>query len=156
MPTLHGVAGGPAAPARALAPCTVTRVVDGDTIDCGPLGRVRFIGVDAPEHDQDPFGPLARRALEGLVPVGSTVFLERDEEDRGPHGRALRYVWSDSVMLNWVMVRQGFSVVLTYPPDVRYVDAFRAAEEKARGESAGLWAIHGFTCPPRSHRQGRC
>ncbi len=156
MPAGQDTPGGPSQPLRGLTPCTVIRVVDGDTLDCRPVGRVRFIGVDAPEHDQGPFGPLARRALEGLTPVGSTILLEGDVEDRGPHGRALRYVWSGAVMVNWVMVRRGFSVVLTYPPDVRHADAFRAAEDTARWESAGLWSLDGFACAPRSHRQGRC
>jgi micrococcal nuclease len=156
MPTIEEGRSGPAAPTRGLTRCTVSRIVDGDTLDCRPLGRIRFIGVDAPEHDQDPFGGLARRALEGLAPPGTTLLLERDREDRGPHKRALRYLWVDGVMINWLMVREGFSVVLTYPPDVRYRRAFEAAEDSARSESAGLWAIHGFRCIPRNHRRGRC
>lgn len=156
MPTLAEGRGGPSPPAHGLQRCTVIRIVDGDTLDCRPVGRIRFIGVDAPEHDQNPFGSLAKRALEGLAPVGSTLLLQRDKEARGPHDRALRYLWRDRVMINWVMVREGFSVVLTYPPNVRYVDAFRAAADTARREAAGLWAIDGFACPPRSHRRGRC
>ena len=120
------------------------------------MGRIRFIGVDAPEHDQHPFGPLAKRALEALAPPGTILRLERDRENRGPHDRALRYLWVDGVMINWVMVREGFSVVLTYPPDTRYVTAFRAAQDSARSERAGLWALDGFSCLPRSHRRGRC
>ena len=35
----------------------VSHVVDGDTIDVDPLGRVRLVGIDTPEQDALPLRP---------------------------------------------------------------------------------------------------
>src|SRR5688572_27384658 len=50
---------GPATPRRETSSCTVTRIVDGDTIECARVGRVRLIGMDTPESNQAPFGDQA-------------------------------------------------------------------------------------------------
>lgn len=71
---------GPPAPVREAHECQVTRIVDGDTIDCAPFGRVRLIGMDTPEAGQEPFGDMATDALRERIPVGSVVELERDVE----------------------------------------------------------------------------
>jgi micrococcal nuclease len=77
-------------------------------------------------------------------------------EARDQYGRVLAYLWGDGQMLNWMLVRAGYAVVLTYPPNVQYVDWFTAAQEEARQESAGLWAVGGFVCLPIDRRRGRC
>jgi micrococcal nuclease len=131
-------------------------LVDGDTIDCEGVGRVRLIGMDTPERNQRPFGAQAAAALSQLMPRGSTVDFEPDIEPRDRYGRMLGYVWRDGSLINWVMVRQGWAVVLTYPPNVQYVDWLVAAQRGAREEQRGLWAVDGFACPPMAHRRGRC
>jgi micrococcal nuclease len=42
-------------------------------------------------------------------------------------------------MINEEMLRAGFANVYTFPPDVRYVARFRAAEMEARRLRRGLW-----------------
>lgn len=147
---------GPARPRRATTECRVARIIDGDTIECSPLGRIRLIGIDAPEESQKPFGAAAAEALQSLVPVGSGVELERDVELRDRYGRLLGYLWADGRLVNWLMVREGWAVTLTYPPNVQYVEALRDAQRSAQAERRGLWAVDGFACLPRDHRQGRC
>src|SRR5690606_33410536 len=80
---------------------TVTRVVDGDTIDVKylagaelPATRVRLIGVDTPEvHGQtEAYGAEASAFTKEQL-VGKTVWLERDVSETDRYGRALRYVW---------------------------------------------------------------
>ena len=48
---------------------TVTRVIDGDTVDvCCPEARVRLLGIDSPESDEPLFNEataLAERLAEG-------------------------------------------------------------------------------------------
>jgi micrococcal nuclease len=148
--------GGPTSPVRELRACTVTRIVDGDTLDCDPVGRVRLIGVDSPERAQAPFGSMATDALDGLIPPGGEVSVEADVENQDQYGRALRYVWVDGRMLNWALVRGGYAVLLTYPPNVQYVDLFRAAQEAAQDAGAGLWSVDGFACLPQAYRRGAC
>lgn len=147
---------GPSAPRRATTSCTITRIIDGDTIECARLGRVRLIGMDTPESNQRPFGAHASTALLALIPVGSEVQLEPDVEARDRYGRMLAYVWLGRTMVNWRMVREGWAVLLTYPPNVQYVEAFEGAERRAREEGKALWAAGGFDCRPADHRARRC
>ena len=148
--------GGPPAPVRETDSCEVTRIVDGDTIDCDPFGRIRLIGMDTPEAGQEPFGDLATEALRERIPVGTVVELERDVEPTDRYDRVLGYLWSEGELINWWLVRAGYAVVLTYPPNVQYVDWFTDAQRQAREEEMGLWAVDGFACEPRAYRRGDC
>jgi micrococcal nuclease len=147
---------GPPAPVREGRPCIVRRIVDGDTIDCSRVGRVRLIGVDAPELSQRPYGRAAADALERLLPVGTPVLLEPDVEARDRYDRVLAYVWRGDTLVNWRMVREGWAVLLTMPPNVQYVDGYTGAQRQAREERRGLWATEAFACLPRDYRAGRC
>jgi micrococcal nuclease len=147
---------GPRSPRRETSSCTVTRIVDGDTIDCARVGRVRLIGMDAPESNQRPFGGQATKALASLVRVGAEVRLEPDVEARDRYGRLLAYVWLGDVMVNWRMVREGWAVLLTYQPNVQYVEWFVDAERRAREEGRALWSTGGFDCRPADRRAKRC
>ena len=149
-------AGGPAGPRRRTTNCVVTRVTDGDSIECARIGRVRLIGIDAPEGDQQPAGEAARDALERLIPVGTRIQLEGDVEPSDRYGRRLAYAWREGVLVNWVMVRQGWAVLLTYPPNVQYVAAIEEAQRLARDARVGLWSTGGFDCLPSLHRRGEC
>jgi len=147
---------GPRAPLRETLACTVDRIVDGDTIECGGLGRIRLIGMDTPELSQAPYGVTATQALTSVIPVGSAVEIELDVQQRDQYGRLLAYVWADRLLVNWMLIRQGWAVLLTYPPNVQYVEWFTAAQQQAREEGVGLWAIDAFDCLPVDHRRGRC
>lgn len=155
-PALPLADSGPATPVRATRPCVVRVIVDGDTIECSRMGSVRLLGIDAPERDQAPFGASARAALLSILKPRDTVELEFDVEGRDQYDRLLAYVWKDGALVNWWLVRQGWAVQLTYPPNVQYVDWFTAAERRARDESRGLWAEGGFNCRPVEHRGHRC
>lgn len=147
---------GPPQPVRETRTCVVARITDGDSIECRGIGRVRLLGMDAPELDQGNLGARATQALARLLAVGDTVALEPDVEPRDRNGRILAYVWARDTLVNWSMVRRGWAVALTYPPNVQYVDWFEAAQRAARDEGVGLWAVEGFSCLPRDHRAGRC
>jgi micrococcal nuclease len=141
----------------ATQPCVVERVVDGDTIRCRGNVRVRLLLIDSPERSQRPFGPEAAAALQRLLPNGSLALLELDVQPRDRYGRTLAYVYnSDGLMANEEMLRAGYAVVLVYPPNVRYVDRFRAASAEALQARRGLWAGSAFECLPKDHRAGRC
>ncbi len=149
-------AGPPMPDSTSLQSCTISRLVDGDTLECENRGRVRLIGMDSPEDDQPPFGGAATAALASLLPAGASVWLELDQEQRDVYHRLLAYVWFDGAMVNWEMVRRGWAVGLEFPPNLRYVAQFRLAEVRAQAESRGLWRLGGFACRPQDHRRHRC
>jgi len=133
---------------------TVTRIVDGDTLQVAyEEERVRLIGIDTPEVSggEECFGTQATAHAAELVPVGTEVVLRLDVEERDRYGRLLAYVWrsADGLFLNEALVRDGYASVYTVPPNVAHQDLFLAAEREAREGGRGLWsACTATTAPP--------
>lgn len=122
----------------------VKKAVDGDTIVVEMNGReyrVRYIGVDTPESTtkQECYGKEAARFNAKLV-EGQTVRFERDVNETDRFGRLLRYVYlANGEMVNEVLVREGYALARSFPPDVKYQDRFREAEREAKQRRRGLW-----------------
>ena len=139
-----------AGPTGATVTATVVRVVDGDTVRVlidGQEFPVRYIGIDTPET-VDPrtevqwMGPEASAANAELL-AGGTVILEKDVSEVDQFDRLLRYVWVERsgtfLLVNRELVRLGYALPSSYPPDVKYNDLFTAAAREARDSNAGLW-----------------
>lgn len=122
----------------------VAHVVDGDTIKLENGQVVRYIGIDTPET-VDPrkpvqcFGKEASDKNRELV-EGKEVRLEKNVSETDKYGRILRYVYIGDTFVNDYLVRNGYAHSYSYPPDVKYQDQFRKAEEEARSNKRGLWA----------------
>jgi micrococcal nuclease len=102
-----------------LDTCTVTRISDGDSFDCGSTGRVRLLMIDAPELAQGEEGRLAKTALERLAPRGTVLRIETDIRPKDDYDRTLAYAYlPDGRMLNEEMARAGLVTALVYPPNV--------------------------------------
>jgi micrococcal nuclease len=136
--------------------CVVSTVTDGDTFRCRGDLRVRMIGMDSPEAGQTPYGASARAALYRLLPPGSIVRLELDLAPTDRYGRTLAYVWADTSLVNEMIVREGWAVLLTVPPNVKYAERLQRAQKEARASGAGLWTGRGFECLPSDFRRRRC
>ncbi len=120
----------------------VTRVIDGDTIVVlldGREEKVRLIGIDTPEKGRPYFYEATRKTAE-LV-LGKEVKLEKDVSERDKYGRLLRYVYAGGLFVNAELVRHGYAMVYTYPPDVKYSDYFLKLQQEARDKNLGLWGI---------------
>ncbi len=135
---------------KPIDPPVVVDVLDGDTIviDFGTVSeRVRLLGIDTPES-VDPnrpvqcFGAEATAHLQELLPVGTTVLVERDVDARDRYGRLLAYVFrsDDDLFVNAALLRGGFADMAILPPNTSYRDELEAAFARARTEDAGLWA----------------
>lgn len=116
---------------------TVSKVIDGDTIELENKMRIRLIGINTSEKDMY-FFEEAKVFMEILV-FGKQVKLEKDVTDKDIYGRYLRYVYLPDIFVNLEMVKSGFANAYTYPPDVKYADKFIEAEGSARANEAGLW-----------------
>jgi len=128
-------------PLQGQREATVTRIIDGDTIEVGIGGivfQVRYIGIDCPEAG-DPFALEATEANRRLV-ENKTVRLIEDLSDVDEFDRLLRYVYVGDLLVNAEMIRQGYARAVSYPPNVLHDDLFARLEIQAREAGAGLWA----------------
>ncbi len=124
-------------------PVLVRAVFDGDTIDVSTYGRVRLLGIDAPEvsHGLDssaPFGKEAREALASLV-LHRWVRLEQEGARLDVYNRHLAYVVrEDGLFVNAELVRRGLARVSARVVLARLADLKRA-EAEAQAARRGMW-----------------
>ena len=141
----------PASTPAGMAICTVTHIVDGDTIDvagCAEPGRVRLILVNTPEiNPGECFGKQAAGYTNEAL-LNHQVALEKDVSNKDSFGRNLRYVWLDGALFNERLVRDGYAELAVYPPDVKYRARIEAAQQEAKAEKRGLWPVCGMVGVP--------
>jgi len=132
----------------------VTRVIDGDTIEVdidGTIYKVRYIGLDAPELDDErpEFCALAQEAtrLNRELVEGKTVRLEKDISETDKYERLLRYVYVDGIFVNAELVRQGLAWAEVYEPDTKYQDYLEELETEAEQADKGIWATSTLPSP---------
>ncbi len=118
---------------------TVTRVIDGDTIDValesGPI-RVRLNGIDTPERGQ-PWGRQASAALAELV-LSKRVEIEPFSQDR--YERLVANVFVGTLNVNYALVARGHTWAYR-----RYLTRNNlelcSLEAEARSGRRGLWTL---------------
>ena len=118
---------------------TVTKIIDGDTIDVqlssGPI-RVRLHGIDTPERGQ-PWAKEATAALKSLV-SGKQVEIEPFSQDR--YERMIGIVFRNELNVNLELVKNGHA--WAYRRYMRKADsALCINEAAARTAKRGLWAL---------------
>ena len=128
---------------------TVREVVDGDTfwIDDGSEKgtKVRLIGVDAPETRRTrnkEIGYYAQESKEYLRNLieGKKVRLEYDVDTLDLYKRTLAYVYTEkNLFVNAELVKKGYAMVMTVPPNVKYAEKFVKLARRARKKERGLW-----------------
>ena len=143
---------------RPAGTAVVVHPVDGDTIVVdidGVEEPVRFIGIDtpesvAPERPVECFGPEAKARTAVLLPEGTVVRLERDVEARDRFDRLLAYVIRDrdDVLINLLLVEEGYAEARAFPPNLAHQDELDRAEASARAAGRGLWPACGGTNTP--------
>lgn len=120
----------------------VVSVHDGDTMQVelpgGRREKIRLLGIDSPEIGQPPWGERARDYTRGLA-LDKDVRVETDVQPRDKYGRLLGYVYAGTTFVNLEVIRGGHAVLLTYPPNVKFVELFTKAQEEARTKGLGLW-----------------
>ena len=127
----------------------VTKVIDGDTFwadDGSEKGiKIRLIGVDAPESRNvfkkvvGYFGKESKQYMTSLI-AGKKVRLVYDIDPLDQYGRTLAYVYlQDGTFVNAELVKQGYAMVMTVPPNVKYAEKFVKLERRARKNNRGLW-----------------
>jgi endonuclease YncB( thermonuclease family) len=124
-------------------PLLVRAVIDGDTIDVSTVGRVRLLGIDAPELGRGydtaaPFAHEAKVRLTSLV-LHRWVRLEQEGQALDAYDRHLAYVLTDDgQFINAVLVREGLARVSARAPLTR-LPALQRAEAEAQAARRGMW-----------------
>lgn len=133
----------------------VIKVADGDTITImanNQKERIRMVGIDTPEKKQPVWGQRAKDFTQQLV-MGKNVRVETDVEERDRYGRVLGYVYVGKTFVNLELVRQGYAMLYTSPPNVAHTDEFVAAQRAAREAGRNIWnAKDGLTQTPYEFR----
>lgn len=122
----------------------IEKVLDGDSVAANVRGKreqIRFIGIDAPELGQKPWGRRSKKFLEGLIASsGWQARIEYDVDKRDKYDRILAYLWSrDNKLINEEMLINGYAVLFTFPPNVKHADRLRSAQVIARENKRGIW-----------------
>lgn len=136
-------------PADTAVYFSIKKVVDGDTFwinDGSEKGKkVRLIGVDAPETRRTKkkevgyYGKEAKEYLKTRL-SDQKVRLEYDVDQTDHYGRLLAYVYlKDGTFLNEELLRLGYAMVMTVPPNVKFADRFIEIQREAREAKRGLW-----------------
>ncbi|MBI1873704.1 MAG: thermonuclease family protein [Acidobacteria bacterium] len=145
------------------------KVVDGDTIDVQGLGRVRLLGINAPElgfglDTPAPFATEARDRLAALV-VNRWVVLEYELRGRDAYHRRLAYVLIENGRcVNATLVREGLARVSAREALSR-LSELKRAEAEAQTFRRGIWGdqrsrpVERYTLPhpkePRKPQKSR-
>ena len=103
--------------------CTVTRVVDGDTVDAEiDLGfdivfksRIRLFGVDTPESrtrdlDEKARGKLAKDFLSFCLASSDEHVIKTSVDGKGKFGRVLGEIYCDGKNINLLMIDKHHAV----------------------------------------------
>lgn len=136
----------------------VKEVHDGDTVSViinQKKEKVRLIGIDAPEIGQKPWGVEAKKYLETILSSsGWKVRLEFDIDKRDKYGRILAYLWTTrGEMVNLLMLKKGYALLSTFPPNVKYVNDLRTAQREAKDGGFGIWGEKGLKERPGDYRR---
>jgi endonuclease YncB( thermonuclease family) len=138
-------------PPSEARPAKVRFVHDGDTLVLTDNTRVRLIGINTPEvaRDDKPAEPLAIRARDRLRQLlfrhNHQVLMLAGEQKRDRHGRVLANMWlKDGTDISAELLRAGLGWLVAIPPNLRFVDCHRKAEDKARAAQLGVWAASAY------------
>lgn len=129
---------------------TVAKVVDGDTFIARDrsgkdLGRVRILGMDAPEMARDGQPAMcgaedAKTELERLLD-GHSVALITDprQPDKDRYGRLLRYVEVSSTDISESLIRSGHAPNTSSARSHTRHRIYAAAQDEAQERQRGMW-----------------
>ena len=139
---------------------TVTKIVDGDTLNGVIPGnpqeiKIRLACIDAPELNQ-PGGKPSRLSLLALLPPGTVVEI-RPVAPNDRYNRTPAFVLSDGKNINLNQIVGGHA---WFYPEYRrtcpeYVTAMQVAEAEARFNKLGIWNQLA-PCRPADWRANKC
>jgi micrococcal nuclease len=111
----------------------------------GDTFRVAYLGIAGPMDGARCYEAAA--SFHSTVVVGKIVRLVRDETDTDAAGRLLRYVYVEGSLINALLLRSGYALLLPLPLNDRFQGELERAESEARRLRAGCYRTGGFGDP---------
>lgn len=123
----------------------VKSVVDGDTIlvDISSPEKIRLLGIDAFEQEQNKYGKIGKDFLSMLV-LNKNVCIEIDVQNKDIYGRTLGYVFIMDLLINEELLKNGLAILYDFPPNIKYIDRLKKAQIYARQNMLGVWEKQNF------------
>jgi micrococcal nuclease len=117
---------------------TVTKVIDGDTIELSDGRTIRYIGVDTPEMEDECFAKEAKEINENLV-FKKTIKVATDKNEMDQFGRTLAYVYVDGLFVNQDLLSKGAGKYFLDNLNTKYSPILVKASEESYNNKSGLW-----------------
>ncbi|MCD4653631.1 thermonuclease family protein [bacterium] len=118
---------------------TVTYVIDGDTIQVNGGEKVRYIGIDTPEIGDCYYSEAKWRNFD-LVDDKIITMEVCNASPTDQYGRTLAHIYVDDLLVNAVLVREGYAPAKSYPPCTSRADYYREMMNDAFSDGAGMWS----------------
>ncbi len=113
---------------------TLSRIIDGDTIEAENGFKIRLKGLNVPEKGM-PGYQEATHFLENNL-QNQKIYFENTGIDK--YGRFLGYLLVNNQNINQEILRNGLGHLYYYEKD-SYYEKLKQTEEKARNSQLGIW-----------------
>ena len=113
---------------------TVTRIIDGDTIQTETSLTIRLKGINTPEKQM----PFYQEATDYLTTLTQNKSIKIETYGTDKYGRTLAHIFLNDKNINEQILKQGLGTLYYYEPDKHY-KKLKQAEELARQNQWGLW-----------------
>ena len=120
---------------------TVSRVIDGDTIELVSGEKIRYLEVSTPEihNSTECYGQEANIKNIELV-LGKTIYIRPPTQgNKTSYNRTLAYVFTDEYFVNKKLVEEGYAIVELYAKANEFYDLLKKSEDEAKFKNLGLW-----------------
>lgn len=127
--------------------------IDGDTLVLADGRHLRLIGVNTPEigrkgKTSQPLAIKARKETEKFLSAANSLLISSGDESHDRYGRLLAHVSNQrGDSLEETLVALGLAYHIAIPPNLAFVSCLSEAEQLARTQQRGLWAVNTALAP---------
>ena len=129
----------------------VRYIHDGDTLFLTDGRKLRLIGLNTPELEQEgqtsePLAIQARNHLRKLLQQSkNTLLIEYDQASKDKYGRTLAHAFlTNGQNITQILITQGYATSLIVPPNLQHWQCYQQAEKQARTHNTGIWALDSY------------
>lgn len=134
---------------------TLSKCVDGDTawfVMEKETIKVRFLAIDTPESTtkKEAYGKEASTFTCNQLTKAKKITLEWDEnsDEKDKYDRYLAWVFVDDVLLQDLLVKEGYAKVAYLYGDYKYTSLLEESQTLAKKEGKNIWSNKETTYTP--------